>query len=352
MAILRCGAGIAIAAGSRLYQAWRRNVALRVGGRIALVFVGMVGVPMGVAKLAQRGPMPDVTAWIDMRDAATTIRVYDPASGTTQALPLNEYIFEVLAAEFAPNAPIASLEATAVATRTYAVRAMAEPVAGSLAAAHDADLTDDSNLDLPLVTEAELQSEYPNQALGFTIKLKSAIEATDGTIITYQNKPIMAFMSAVSTGKTRSSEDALGQAIPYLVSIPCPDDVDSPAETWTDTLSIDDIEQAMSVKLSSLSDMQLTRGSDGFVQSVKLGDKTVTGAEFAARLNLQSDDFAWKLSSGSMAINGVGRGSDLGMSLHEAQAMAMAGQSWETIIRHFYPHTSLQNDQAFVRGKH
>lgn len=326
----------------------RRNPIARVVVRFALVFLGLVALPMGIGKLTERGAMPDVTAWMDTSDAAADVRVYDTERGSTATLPLNTYVLEVLAAGFTPDAPMASLEAVAVATRTYAVRAMTTAIAGSVAATHHADVTDSANLDLPLVTESQLQAEYPAMALDFITKLKAAIEATDGVIVTYQHKPIMAFMSEVSTGRTRSSEAALGERVPYLKAIACPDDAKSPAGEWSDTLSLNDIEHTITTKILSLSDLQLTRSSDGFVQTVEVGDKTVTGANFAALMGLQSTDFTWTLTRNAVIIHGNGRGSDLGMSLHEAQAMASRGASWQSIIRHFYPGAAVVSDKSWI----
>lgn len=98
---------------------------------VALIFFGMIGVPTIVAKLVHRGAMPDVTAWLHTADAKRTVRVYQTSSDTTTSMALNDYVLDVLAAEFSPGAPMASLKAAAVATRTYAIHAMISGAPGA-----------------------------------------------------------------------------------------------------------------------------------------------------------------------------------------------------------------------------
>ncbi|WP_236026584.1 SpoIID/LytB domain-containing protein [Alicyclobacillus suci] len=311
---------------------------------VALIFFGMIGVPTIVAKLVHRGAMPDVTAWLHTADAKRTVRVYHTSSDTTTSMALNDYVLDVLAAEFSPGAPMASLKAAAVATRTYAIHAMTSGAPGGVAAKHDANVTDDSGLDLPLSSQSDIEAEYPSQSLQFLSQLQAAVEETDGLIVTYQQQPILAFMFDESPGETRTSQAALHQKIPYLTAIACPDDKVDPDATTTHTFTARELGQAFGLNQVDVAKLKPTRASDGFVTAVSSGTKTISGADFSAALNLPSADFTWKSSGGNLTITTHGRGLDLGMSLHEAQALAARGMGWQTIISHFYPGTSIQSD--------
>ncbi|GMA63530.1 SpoIID/LytB domain-containing protein [Alicyclobacillus fastidiosus] len=321
---------------------------LRFVLRIALIFFAIVGLPTIVARSVHRGPMPDVTAWLHTSDAKRQVRVYSTETESTTTMALNNYVLGVLAAEFSPGAPIASLKAAAVATRTYAIHAMTQ-MGGppSVANQHGADVTDDASLDLPIASESDVEAEYPNQSLQFLSQLQAAVEATDGQIIVYQKKPILAFMFEESPGRTRSSVDALHQSIPYLPAISCPDDAVDPDRISTNTFDSRELGQAFGQASVNLAQLKLTRATDGFVTSVKAGDQTITGADFAARLSLPSTDFTWLVSKGGLTITSYGRGLDVGMSLHEAQALA-AKMDWQDILSHFYPDTSVQSDGEFL----
>ncbi|WP_367306735.1 SpoIID/LytB domain-containing protein [Alicyclobacillus acidocaldarius] len=322
---------------------------LQFGVRLALAFAAMVLLPVGIAKALQRSPMPDVSAWIAQHDARIQLRVFDGEAGESRPMPLNTYVLEVLLANCDPSAPMASLEAASVAVRTYAVRAMLHP---SLQARREhADLTDNPSLDLAMETEHELELSIGSQAaLSFIARAQAAIEATDGRILTYGGQPILAFLCEISTGRTRSAEIALGYPVPYLKSIPCPDDAASPARLSTVTYTLGALNQALSAHLSDFSGLRAVRSSDGFVQAVKAGDEVWSGSAFAASLGLASDDFTWVARGDRLVFTCYGRGSDLGMSLHEADALASRRMSYAAILAHFYPGARLEDMQPLVQG--
>lgn len=345
---------------------------LRVLLTVLLAFSAMVLLPVGAAKLSLRGQMPDVTAWMRIGDAKTNISVYQVGSDATTSMPLNQYILEVLCADYTPTTPLQALEAAAVATRTYAVHAIllsTPPVAptsvppasatgvstaapitvgtSSVAASHHADVTDDSQLDLPLATEADVQAQYPHQAVPFLSKVQAAVEKTDGRVVTYQNQPILAFMFDISAGATRSSMLALGHNIPYLQRVACPDDSVDPARISTNTFTSSEVAQVFGDPSVDWRKLHATRSSDGFVNSVTDGTHTVSGPIFAAKLHLPSDNFKWTVVHHQLQITSDGRGTDLGMSLHEASILATKGQDWESILSHFYPDTKIQSDDRY-----
>ncbi|WP_100218574.1 SpoIID/LytB domain-containing protein [Alicyclobacillus hesperidum] len=318
----------------------RANGPLQFAVRVTLAFIAMILLPIGIAKLFQRSPMPNIGAWIQSPDATIDIRVYDPSLNQVSTLPLNSYILEVMSAECSPDAPLASLEAAAVATRTYAERAIANPAA--LARKHGAELTDDPALDLPVATEDELESAIgTSRALAFITRIQTAIEMTGGRILTFNQQPILAFMCVISTGRTRTGLAALGQDIPYLQAVACPDDEASPSDTATNTFSIAALNQALGTHITTTASLQVQRGADGFVTAVRIGDKTLSGQTFANLLQLPSSDFVWHLTPQSVTITTYGRGNDLGMSLHEASLLAAKGWTWQAILAHFYPGAKL-----------
>ncbi|WP_067846627.1 SpoIID/LytB domain-containing protein [Alicyclobacillus mali (ex Roth et al. 2021)] len=322
---------------------------LQFAVRIALAFSALVLFPVGIAKAFQQSAMPDVSAWISQHDARVQVRVFDVETGQSKSMPLNTYILEALLANCDPGAPLASLEAASVAVRTYAVRAMLHP--SPQAEREHADLTDNPALDLPVETEHELELSIGSQAaLSFIARAQAAIEATDGRILTYAGQPILAFFCQISTGWTRSAEMALGYSVPYLKRTPCPADAASPARISTVAYTLGAFNQALGAHLTSFTGLREVRASDGFVQAVKAGSEAWSGAAFAASLGLASDDFRFVTSGDNLLFTCYGRGSDLGLSLHEADALASHGMSFQAILAHFYPGTRLASMQPFVQS--
>ncbi|WAH36851.1 SpoIID/LytB domain-containing protein [Alicyclobacillus dauci] len=325
------------------------NEVMRFVLRIVFVFAAIVGVPTVIAHAVHRGPMPDVTAWLNTTDAKTGVRVYDTGSQSTSTMPLNTYILDVLAAEFPPNTPMTSLEAAAVATRTYAVHAMQGSSGSSpLAKSHNADVTNDSQLDLPLANEQDIEAEYPNDSFQFLSRLQAAVETTDGLVLTYQKQPILAFMFELSPGTTLSSQDVFHHNIPYLQAIKCPDDAVDPDGTSTNTFEPREVAQAFSLPTVQWSELKMSRAPNGFVSTVTYGKQVISGADFANLLHLPSADFTWQVRPQGLVITSHGRGTNIGMSLHEAQALAAKGMSWKDILAKFYPGTTVQLDDGMV----
>ncbi|WDL95222.1 SpoIID/LytB domain-containing protein [Alicyclobacillus sp. ALC3] len=203
------------------------------------VFAALICVPAVSAWSIHRTSPDLVGRWINSVDAQTTISVYRIGSGTVSHVPLNNYIVNVLAAELPPTAPMQSLEAAAVATRTYIVYLMAHKGAAitSIAAQHGALVTDDPLLDLPWLTEAQQVQKYGANDATYTARLQEAVIATDGKVLTYQGSPIPAFMFALSPGRTRNASAVFGRNMPYLPSVACPADQADPAATRTLTFT-------------------------------------------------------------------------------------------------------------------
>ncbi|MFD1675802.1 SpoIID/LytB domain-containing protein [Alicyclobacillus fodiniaquatilis] len=319
---------------------------------ILLIFAGIVGLPTAIAHIFHRGPMPDITAWLHTSDAKINVRVYDTVTSSSSNMALNTYILDVLAAECTPSTPLQSLEAAAVATRTYAVRALdKESTGSSYAASHGADVTDDGQLDLPLASASDIEDEYPDTAFQFLSQIKAAIETTDGLVLTYKQQPILAFMFDLSPGMTRSGQTALHQNLPYLKAISCPDDKADPDRVATNRFESREVAQVFSAADIQLAKLQMDRLKDGFVSTVTYQNHTLSGTDFANQLHLPSADFTWKVDGDTLVITSYGRGTDIGMSLHEADVMATKGDSWKMIVSHFYPSAKVQVDGAVMPAK-
>ena len=85
------------------------------------------------------------------------------------------------------------------------------------------------------------------------------------------------------------------------------------------------------------------RDNAGFVIEVHAGVRAWSGQAFAALLKLPSGDFALAGTGGQLVVHTVGLGNDIGMSLHEATAMARRGVTWQAILRTFYRGTKIAN---------
>ncbi|RIV17046.1 SpoIID/LytB domain-containing protein [Alicyclobacillaceae bacterium I2511] len=324
---------------------WRGWTALSLVGAWAV----LVALPAGVAVLRHGGVSPETaSAWLNSADEKTDIRVYRVQMGQVVTLPLGDYLENVLAAQMSPTAPLSALEATAVAARTYAVHAMTTSAA-TFARQYGADVTDSPLLDLPWLNTAQQMQHFGNQQAWAMLRYQQAIAATNGQVLTYAGKPILAFTFALSPGHTRTAAAALGRPLPYLTAVACPADA-KVAKPQQITLTAARVAELLKLPVANFQPdkMHRTVAADGFVEAVTVLGHTWNGAQFATLLNLPSADFQFQVKGSQLTFTTWGLGSDLGMSLHEASALAAQGKSWSAILATFYPGTQLTSETSLL----
>lgn len=297
---------------------------------------------------------PGVRAgWLESPDMGTTIAVYRTDSGQVVRLPLHDYVLNVIAAAPGPDAPAEALKAAAVAARTYALYVKIHPNAQSAAARrHGAVLTDSGAWDLPWLTAAAQQARFGADEALAEAKLEAAVTGTAGEVATYGGQPIPAFMFPLSVGRTRDARWVLGAALPYLPSVVCPDDLTAPQLTRTFTFSAAAAARALGVDEAGWDPaaLRVSRADPlGYALDVTDGRHTWTGADFANRLGLPSPCFRLAVPAragggraGQLRVVTSGAGFGVGMSLHEAAALAARGKSYRAILATFYPGTRIR----------
>ncbi|HZT54293.1 MAG TPA: SpoIID/LytB domain-containing protein, partial [Gaiellaceae bacterium] len=142
--------------------------------------------------------------------------VVDVVDGRLRAIdvvPLEQYLYGVVAAEEPSSWLPAALEAQAVAARSYA-----------LASLHPA---------APFDVYADGRSQAYAGASAETPAARQAVDLTAGQVLLYDGRVATTVFSASSGGRTQSAADAWGgPGEPYLVSVPDPGDVISPYHDW------------------------------------------------------------------------------------------------------------------------
>jgi len=168
----------------------------------------------------------------------------------------------------------AAYEAQAIAARSYALAAMRGTGYFDLYA----DTRDQ--------VYGGIDAERPqtNAAVGYTA----------GQVLTYDGKPILAFYSSSTGGRTEAVQTAFpGRApVPYLVSVSDPYDSISPVHRWHLRLSFGSFTRDFGF---TTTDIVVERDTAGHATQVELsgprGTKIVTGDAFAQALGLRSSRF-------------------------------------------------------------
>lgn len=159
-------------------------------------------------------------------------------SGSSTLLGINEnsmegYLYGSVPREMPSAWPAEALKAQAVSARSYA------------AYKKDAARAGGKLYDICATTSCQVYGGYASKpsVSGSVTKLETsaanaAVDATRGTVLTYQGKPILAEYSSSTGGHTAPG------SVPYLAPVPDPGDGVSPHHFWRATVTAAEIEAA------------------------------------------------------------------------------------------------------------
>lgn len=250
-------------------------------------------------------------------------------------VPLEQYVLGSLGREVYPGWQAETLKAQAVVTRTYALyRARRSGTAA-------------------WQVEASTRGQVYGGADAEWAGGRDAVRATRGEYLAWRGEPILAAFHASSGGRTASSEEVWGQALPYLVSLPVEDEQDSPDTYWRTPVSGTTLGRALApfgVNVGRPVSLRIAeRTPSGRVRSLR-----VLGREAEAQIEartlrealgadvIRSTLFEIRTTPEGWVFVGSGHGHGVGMSQWGAEAMARGGAGYRQILATFYPGTRLQ----------
>jgi SpoIID/LytB domain protein len=187
---------------------------------------------------------------------------------------LEQYLYGVVPSEMPYTWAPEALKAQAVAARSYA---LATKRSGAF------DVYKDTRSQVYL----GLDHEKPSS--------NAAVDATAGKVLLYDGAIAKTFFFSTSGGRTASSEDVWGTAVPYLVSVPDPYDTISPYHTWG-PFAFSGAKLGRKLHLgAAVTDVRMTLNSSGRVTTMTAttaaGERSMEGAKLKAALGLRSTWF-------------------------------------------------------------
>lgn len=268
----------------------------------------------------------------DDHPEAVSVAVMRTSAGVVEDVPLEEYIVGVVAAEMPAEFEVEALKAQALAARTYAVTHLFGGEENE-----DYDITDTTQHQVYKNT-MELQQQWGSDYEENIGKIKAAVEATHGEIITYDERPIMPAYFSMSNGYTENSEDYWENELPYLRSVPSPWELEHPKLIDQETFTKTEIEERLDISLSDAAshDISISRTDSGRVHEFVVEENTFTGRDVRDALGLRSSDFSVKQNDEHFIFTTKGNGHGIGMSQYGANAMAEEGKTYEDIIKYYY----------------
>ncbi len=279
-------------------------------------------------------------------------------------LPMEEYLYGIIACEISPNWPREAVKAQAVAARTYALHSMGK---------HEKE-----GYDVCTSTDCQVYGGKNAETPGGN----AAVDATRGEVMLYKGQPIAAYFHGSSGGYTENGENVWGGNLPYIKGV-IDYDQKSPYYQWEKKISSKLFESKMKnagylagkltgIQLSDLPDKRpllqpktTDRGVSGRVKKLVLiserGKKEISGNQVRSILGLNSTLFDIKIVDAdaknsereettlhrivagkeqTLLFRGYGWGHGLGLSQWGAKAMAERAGSdtgfYKSVLRHYY----------------
>lgn len=245
---------------------------------------------------------------------------------------LEHYLYSVVGGEMPTQWPLESLKAQAVAARSYVL--------------YRRDRNQGTIFDVGDTTAWQVYRGLEEEASSTL----AAVDATQGQVMTHNNRIIEAVFHSSSGGHTENVEDIWSSAIPYLRGVVDFDQA-APVYQWNKQVSASDLKQTVSGVGNIFAFTPVETTPRGRVVKMQVtgdqGTKLVDGSALRSSLGLRSTLFAIAPEGGEVSapstfsVYGRGFGHGVGMSQWGAYGMANEGYGYHQILGHFYQGTSL-----------
>ena len=267
-----------------------------------------------------------------------TITLYITKTGEKKTMPLEEYLYGVVAGEMLPNWPKEAYAAQAIIARTFTMEFLER---GGVKDKYGTDLSDD-------ITETQA---YNPDAISDVIK--AAVDETKGLVAKHQGNYIKGWFHAFSGGQTTTAKVGLGyrtRVPPYIKVVDDPGTEYAPPDNrnWTASYTYAELTGLLKEKgyvNFDVSGVKIggTNDQGRVTEFVVTGDgtsKTVPGAEFRIALDSTKLKSIWvtgiEETNSGVVFSGKGYGHGVGLSQWGAYALAQKGSSAEDIVKYFF----------------
>lgn len=306
----------------------------------------------GGAYLAAGGPAaepepaaPETAAVHHDRDVTLTIQDGD----ATEQMTLERYLTGVVRGEMPASFEMEALRAQAAAERSYVYYQLA---AGRKDAHPDADFCTDHTCCSAYLSETAAREKWGGDFAPWNTRVEQAVSDTDGQVVLYNGRPILAVFHSSSAGRTAAAGDVWSGDLPYLVSVDSPEGEETvPNYYSTVTFTAAEAKEKLlaahpELKLSGTPDRWFGAAAEngsGRVETVSVGGTDIEGTELRRIFGLRSACFTVAADSESVTFRVTGYGHGVGMSQYGANQLAREGKTWQEILEWYYTGATVGN---------
>ena len=311
----------------------------------AFVFIVLWMIPLILGSMGNPFPTENVSPNQNSLTAEIPKEITLLLNGVPVTLPLEEYLYGVVAGEMPASFETEALKAQAVAARTYTVNRAKFPNKDH----PNANVCSDSAHCKAYLTPQELSEKFeanPSQLQ----KIRQAVDSTKNQVLLYGGEPISAVFHSTSSGMTENAEDVWGNAVPYLVSVPSEGEDASPRYQETKVFSFSKFQEKINAgdkKVTFTNDQKSwftdwVRNESGSVKNVSLCGVSFSGTELRSLLELRSTNFTVEITD-CVSISTKGNGHGVGMSQYGANHLAKMGYTYDEILKKYYTGVEIAN---------
>lgn len=274
------------------------------------------------------------------------VPIWDSGSQRVLQVPLREFVIGAVASEMPMSWPDAALQAQAVAAHSYLLYSRDHRDTNALGGGWR---TADPAQRQGFMTDEGLRSYWGTHYEENYQRLSALVDEVLDTIVTYEEKPADACYFAISNGRTEASQNVWVEALPYLQGVDSSWDKEADGYAKTVTFTSTQMHSALVTALDIctdgyapadyFSDLQYTDA--GYVYLLHICGKEVLGTALRTALQLRSSCFSIQWDGEDFKVTTYGYGHGVGLSQTGAKAMAEAGSSWQEILQHYFPGTTL-----------
>lgn len=258
------------------------------------------------------------------------------ADNKTQSMTIEDFVVGVVAAEMPASFGIEALKAQAIAARTYILyhSPFSQGIDGSQG---EIEVCADPDHSQAYIGEEEMQKRWGKNCEANLAKIRQAVGATKGLVITYQGKLVDTPFFSTCGGQTESAEGCWGSERAWLQSVPCSYCKASKHYRGEKEFSLSEAAKLLDVKKADLKKMVITSRTDGKrVAIAQIGAKQISGSEMRGKLGLDSANFTFRIEKSKIIFTTCGYGHGVGMCQYGAGGMAEEGKTAAQILHYYY----------------
>ena len=265
------------------------------------------------------------------------IRVYNTATKTTSVYNLEDYVAGVVAGEVYNTWEDETLKVQAILARTFALKYIEE----------NPDIYKEKGISTNIADAQSYDDSTINE------KIKNAVYATRGIVLTNNNKLINAYFHSNSGGKTTTPESAFGakENLSFIKQTTSPETSENSKNyNWSYSFSKAEMLTAlnkMGVSVANVSSVSLgQKDESGRCNTIVVGGKEVNAAALRSALGttkMRSTLLSSATVSGdNIKFSGLGYGHGVGVSQWGAQILAKEGKTYQEILNHYFNNITLE----------